>query len=141
MPTRGPFTAGAGKIANRTSMVGPRGSSCARGTVSERHVKPGSSTHGAAPRSASFSAVVDDVAGAYDAWAAVYDTDGNPLVAIDSSVVPSIYARSVRGKRALDVGCGTGRHTALLVEAGAAAVVGVDASSGMLARARERVGD
>src|SRR5262245_8995500 len=80
---------------------------------------------------------VDDVAKAYDAWAAVYDTDGNPLVAIDSSVVPAVYSRGdggrdLRGKRALDVGCGTGRHTAMLADAGAD-VVGIDASQGMLA--------
>ena len=43
----------------------------------------------------------------------------------------------VRGQRVLDLGCGTGRHTAWLVEAGAA-VTAVDFSTGMLQQARSR---
>jgi malonyl-CoA O-methyltransferase len=43
------------------------------------------------------------------------------------------------GRRALDLGCGTGRHTLALVEAGAVEVFALDLTPEMLARARERV--
>lgn len=45
----------------------------------------------------------------------------------------------VAGERVLDAGCGAGQYTEWLLEQGAD-VVGVDASEGMLAEARERVG-
>ena len=87
---------------------------------------------------------------AYDAWATVYDTDGNMLQGIDDmeleSMLPTFLAsvvewcrqRSKRVVRIVDFGCGTGRNTAkilgwdgwpaeLRVE-----VVGIDASTGML---------
>ena len=73
----------------------------------------------------------------YDRWAAVYDTDGNPLVALDDSVVPRVLG-DVRARDVLDLGCGTGRHTARLARDGAR-VTALDFSPGMLARAKERV--
>lgn len=45
----------------------------------------------------------------------------------------------LRGRRVLDVGCGTGRLAALLVERHGCKVWGVDVSAEMLAVARERV--
>jgi SAM-dependent methyltransferase len=51
------------------------------------------------------------------------------------SLLPDVW-----GKRALDVGCGTGRYTEWLVENGAE-VIGFDASPRMLAHAKERVGE
>jgi SAM-dependent methyltransferase len=45
----------------------------------------------------------------------------------------------LRGRRVLEVGCGTGRLAAALAERASAKVWGVDASSQMLAVARERV--
>ena len=45
----------------------------------------------------------------------------------------------LRGQRVLDIGCGTGRLSAALAEQGLARVWGVDASSGMLAVAREKL--
>ncbi len=45
----------------------------------------------------------------------------------------------LRGRRVLDLGCGTGRLSAALAERGIARVWGVDASPGMLAVAREQV--
>ncbi|UNO43371.1 class I SAM-dependent methyltransferase [Streptomyces sp. MST-110588] len=44
----------------------------------------------------------------------------------------------LRGKTALDMGCGEGRYTRLLRERGAAQVTGIDASEGMLEHARQR---
>jgi ubiquinone/menaquinone biosynthesis C-methylase UbiE len=74
----------------------------------------------------------------YDRWAASYDSDDNPLTALEAPVVRRLLGR-VRGKRVLDVGCGTGRHSVWLAQRGAD-VVGVDFSKGMLAKACERAG-
>lgn len=73
----------------------------------------------------------------YDRWAAVYDHDGNPLVALDERVVPPLLG-DVRGLSVLELACGTGRHTARLA-GGGARVTAVDFSRGMLAEARKRV--
>jgi len=51
--------------------------------------------------------------------------------------LPAIIREHVRGRTALDFGCGTGRSTRFLRELGFDAV-GVDISEPMLARARER---
>jgi len=51
--------------------------------------------------------------------------------------VPEIISRHVKGRRALDFGCGTGRSTRFLVGLGFEAV-GADVSDDMLAHARAR---
>lgn len=51
--------------------------------------------------------------------------------------LPAIIGEHVRGKKALDFGCGAGRSTRFLRELGFE-VLGVDVSEHMLARARER---
>ena len=51
--------------------------------------------------------------------------------------IPALIAEHVRGRRALDFGCGTGRSTRFLRGLGFE-VTGVDISEAMLARARER---
>ncbi len=73
---------------------------------------------------------------AYDRWAARYATTGrNPLslaaAQVLTEVLPVLY-----GRRVLDVGCGDGRWAAHARASGAAAVLGVDFSAGMLAAAR-----
>jgi malonyl-CoA O-methyltransferase len=73
----------------------------------------------------------------YAAWAPLYDDDGNPLTAIEQPVMQSWYG-PLEGKRVLDLGCGTGRHTLPLAMAGAS-VVAVDGSDEMLARARHKL--
>jgi malonyl-CoA O-methyltransferase len=75
----------------------------------------------------------------YDRWAQVYDTDGNPLVALEQRVFDAVLGE-VRGLSVLDLGCGTGRHALRLARRGAR-VTGVDLSPGMLARARAEQGD
>jgi len=74
----------------------------------------------------------------YDRWAAVYDHDGNPLQALEGSIFRSAVG-DVRGLAVLDLGCGTGRHSLWLTEAGAT-VTAVDFSEGMLAAARKKPG-
>ena len=72
----------------------------------------------------------------YDRWAEVYDHDFNPLPALEEPPVREA-AGDVRGLDVLDLGCGTGRHTAWLAAAGAR-VTAVDFSEGMLAHARRK---
>ncbi|KAF4539945.1 Methyltransferase type 12 [Lasiodiplodia theobromae] len=104
---------------------------------------------------------LDNVA-AYDAWAAVYDSDGNILQSVDDLELEGIlpgFLESAAGKvggggdevfRVLDLGCGTGRNTEKVVrwwEEEAAKrkvkrrmeVTGVDASKGMLEKAKGRL--
>jgi malonyl-CoA O-methyltransferase len=72
----------------------------------------------------------------YDLWSAVYDHDQNPLVALEEPLLAAAIGE-VRGLRALDVGCGTGRHALRLAGAGAH-VTAVDFSDGMLAAAHRK---
>lgn len=72
----------------------------------------------------------------YDRWAAVYDHDANPLQGLEGPAVRGAVGDPA-GLAALDLGCGTGRHSLWLAEAGAA-VAAVDFSEGMLAAARTK---
>ncbi len=73
---------------------------------------------------------------AYAHWADVYpDTAHNPLMRTEQHVVTPLIA-SVRPRRALDVGTGSGRYLPVLVSAGASTVIGLDFSAPMLARGR-----
>ena len=78
-----------------------------------------------------------DIREGYDLWAEIYDGELNPLVHLEEPLVRGWLA-SVAGLKVADVGCGTGRHTAWLAQAGA----GVDAyetSPGMLAKAKAKL--
>lgn len=74
----------------------------------------------------------------YDRWSKIYDHDANPLPALENPIVRE-WAGSVSGLKALDLGCGTGRHTLWLAEQGAK-VTAVDFSAGMLAEAKSKSG-
>ncbi|KAL2420057.1 putative methyltransferase AN0656 [Exophiala dermatitidis] len=87
---------------------------------------------------------------AYDRWAAVYDTDGNFLQALDTlemkKLLPCLLtlletSNLPRPWKLVDLGCGTGRNTAALLKVERAAVVGLDVSTGMLQVARNRLGE
>ncbi|KAK5045101.1 hypothetical protein LTR84_010249 [Exophiala bonariae] len=91
-----------------------------------------------------------ETAQAYDLWANVYDTDGNFLQALDSIQMkhwlPRMLTRLDSDRRprpwnVVDLGCGTGRNTAALVEVADLKVIGLDVSPGMLTVARERLKD
>jgi len=74
----------------------------------------------------------------YDRWATVYDHDANPLPALEEPLVRAA-AGEVHGLAVLDLGCGTGRHSLWLADAGAE-VTAIDFSEGMLAEARRKPG-
>lgn len=73
----------------------------------------------------------------YEVWAEFYDGGGNVLLDIEQPVVWRILAGLEPGT-AVDVACGTGRHTVRLAELGHR-VTGVDASAPMLAKARAKL--
>ncbi len=73
----------------------------------------------------------------YDLWSADYDRYPNPTVAIDDRFFPAQWGH-LTGRRVLEVGCGTGRHTVRLA-AQRNHVTGIDPSPGMLAVAREKL--
>ncbi|SED61211.1 class I SAM-dependent methyltransferase [Streptomyces melanosporofaciens] len=78
----------------------------------------------------------------YDSFAEAYSAE------TENSLVNAYYARpamlalagDVAGRRVLDAGCGSGPLSAALRERGAV-VTGIDASAGMLALARRRLGE
>lgn len=72
----------------------------------------------------------------YDRWSTIYDSDGNPLIALEEPLVEQLLGE-MQGLAAIDLGCGTGRHALRLAKAGAR-VEAVDFSEHMLARAREK---
>lgn len=75
----------------------------------------------------------------YRGWAPSYDSPGNQLIDIEEPIVQEILAGLPTGV-ALDAACGTGRHAAYLASLGHA-VIAVDSSPEMLARARATVPD
>ena len=93
----------------------------------------------AGPLGLEFGLSPTDVIPGYDRWATTYDELPNPLVQLEEPVVRAALDRVPPGV-AVDAACGTGRHAAHLRARGHR-VIGVDASPGMLARARGRVPD
>lgn len=73
----------------------------------------------------------------YRSWADSYDAGSNPLIQVEEPLVRAILDGIPAG-RALDAGCGTGRHAAHLASRGHR-VLGVDSSADMLAHARTQV--
>ena len=73
----------------------------------------------------------------YKLWAATYDSDLNPLLALEERVLRPMLPE-LRHKDALDIGCGTGRWLCTLVNLGARSVIGVDASPEMILCARAK---
>lgn len=71
----------------------------------------------------------------YDRWAAIYDGEGNPLVALEEPHVDALLGLVAPGMKIADIGCGTGRHAIRLAMRGAD-VTALDFSEEMLSRAR-----
>lgn len=82
-----------------------------------------------------------DVDSGYTIWAETYDPpsedDYDPIIQLEGPVVRGLIDDLPEG-RVLDAACGTGRHTAYLVEAGRD-VVGADAVAAMLDKARAKL--
>ena len=72
----------------------------------------------------------------YDRWSIVYDDDQNPLQGLEGPLVQKACG-NVQGLKVLDMGCGTGRHTLWLAQAGAK-VTGIDFSEAILDKARKK---
>lgn len=75
---------------------------------------------------------------AYDRWAQIYDHEDNPLQLLEGPAVRTALG-DVKGLLALDLGCGTGRHSLWLASNGAH-VTAIDFSSGMLEQAKSKPG-
>lgn len=73
----------------------------------------------------------------YDLWAATYDTDRNLTRDLDRTVTRGVL-EEIRCRAALEIGCGTGKNTALLVDI-ADHVYALDFSERMLAKARGNI--
>jgi malonyl-CoA O-methyltransferase len=74
---------------------------------------------------------------AYDLWADTYPSVAhNPLMRLEQEIVESILM-TLRPRRALDVGTGSGRYLPVLARTDAARVVGADFSMAMLRRVAE----
>ncbi|MFI6739431.1 methyltransferase domain-containing protein [Nonomuraea sp. NPDC050451] len=78
----------------------------------------------------------------YDGFAEAYsaETENNILNAHWARPAITTLAGDVAGRRILDAGCGSGPLSATLRDRGAV-VTGIDASAGMLAIARRRIGE
>lgn len=73
----------------------------------------------------------------YHGWAEYYDLPGNQLIDLEQPIVREILDSLPPGI-ALDVACGTGRHTEYLASLGHE-VIGVDSSPDMLAKAQAKI--
>jgi malonyl-CoA O-methyltransferase len=80
---------------------------------------------------------MSEVAAAYNAWSASYDSDDNRTRDLDAEVL-NHWLMGRRFGAIVEAGCGTGKNTACLAGVGNE-VRALDFSPGMLARARAKV--
>ena len=74
---------------------------------------------------------------AYNHWSATYDRDRNLTRDLDQTITRNILA-NLRCKSVLEIGCGTGKNTALLAEIGER-VYAFDFSEAMIEKARQKL--
>ncbi len=74
---------------------------------------------------------------AYTDWSATYDQDRNLTRDLDTIVTRETLA-NLRSSSILELGCGTGKNTALLAQIGEH-VAAVDFSAGMIEKARQKL--
>lgn len=77
---------------------------------------------------------------AYRLWAPTYDSEPNPLLALEERVLGPMLLPLVPGRDVVDVGCGTGRWLRRALAAGAQTAIGVDQSPEMLVQAAAKPG-
>jgi ubiquinone/menaquinone biosynthesis C-methylase UbiE len=75
---------------------------------------------------------------AYALWSETYDSDPNPLLALEERTLIPILP-DFRGSFVLDLACGTGRWLETLLALGARRGIGIDLSFEMLAQARRKL--
>jgi len=73
---------------------------------------------------------------AYEEWAATYDSDRNLTRDLDQQVMRTLLG-NLRFDSVLEIGCGTGKNTALLASI-ARIVRAIDFSEAMIAKAKEK---
>ena len=76
----------------------------------------------------------------FDRWAAVYDEQPNPLLALEERYLTPLLP-ALAGLDVLDAGCGTGRWLHRCNAQHPASLTGTDISTAMLAHARAKLGD
>jgi len=74
---------------------------------------------------------------AYDSWSSTYDQDRNLTRDLDQAMTKKAFAGQ-RFDNVLELGCGTGKNTALLAEI-SNRVRALDFSEGMIAQARQKL--
>jgi ubiquinone/menaquinone biosynthesis C-methylase UbiE len=81
-----------------------------------------------------------DAGSGYDLWSSTYDEEtNNVLVTLDEGTFGRLLERlDLRGKRVVDVGCGTGRHWRAILAREPSELVGYDVSPGMLSVLRRK---
>ena len=75
----------------------------------------------------------------YARWSETYDIQDNPLTILEEPLVRALLG-NLHGLSVAEIGCGTGRHTVYMAEAGAQ-VTAIDFSQEMMARAIEKTKD
>jgi cytosine/adenosine deaminase-related metal-dependent hydrolase/SAM-dependent methyltransferase len=73
----------------------------------------------------------------YSLWSRVYDSQPNPMIALEERYLGSLIP-DLRGRVVVDAGCGSGRWLERLADRGADRMVGIDSSPEMLACAAAR---
>jgi ubiquinone/menaquinone biosynthesis C-methylase UbiE len=100
------------------------------------NIDPSRAQAGAAVSGLDASSLVPAAEG-YERWASTYDHDPNPLLAREERYLSPLLL-DVRGKRILDLACGTGRWLEKLMARGGVSGVGIDCSFAMLRVAKNK---
>jgi predicted TPR repeat methyltransferase len=79
-----------------------------------------------------------DARQAYNSWASQYDTNDNKTRDLEAQVL-RITLNNIPFGSCLEIGCGTGKNTAFLVQK-ATSITAIDLSEEMLAKAKEKIG-
>lgn len=74
----------------------------------------------------------------YDLWSELYESDDNPLLAIEAPAFARLLPEALGDHAVLDLGAGTARHAPLVLARGGE-YTGLEASRGMLVQARRRL--
>jgi ubiquinone/menaquinone biosynthesis C-methylase UbiE/cytosine/adenosine deaminase-related metal-dependent hydrolase len=90
------------------------------------------------PAGATIASPAQPDTGVFNRWAQVYDSQSNPLLLLEERIATPVLP-PVSGGNVLDVGCGTGRWLTHLEALNPASLTGIDCSTTMLERAREKV--